>query len=292
MKQSQVHEAREFYMAGRFRDAERTLHEILEEDPNHAEARQWLARTQYAMRRLREAKAEAYRALEINPELAMPHAVLGWCHVLEGKRLAEAEKEFRTAVNLDPDLAWAHTSLGWLYARQGRYAEAEAELRKAIELDTSGSAAYENLGYVYLRQKQSRDAITMLLQAKDINPQNPISHMNLAAAYSHERRFREAFEQYRLAFGLKPSVTAFVGLFSSWIASHRTLLVLAVVSLYVIGMLMHSLSALPFIVAVVAYFAIGGLAMLRGGHWTWAMLHFLVVLLVIALYAWLLASGP
>lgn len=291
MMQTLVDTAKADYMNHRYADAERRLRELLQSQPRHAEARQWLARTLCAMRRYRDAKAEAYQALELNPQLAMPHTVLGWFHAVEEKQLTAAESEFRTAVAKDPSLGWARTSLGWLYARQGRYAEAEEELRKGIELDPSSGTAYENLGYVYLRQKRSREAITMLGQAARINPQEPVTHMNLAFAYADERRFKEALEEYKLAFGLSPSLGALFGLFLSWMACHRAVAALGIGVLYVLSMLIRSLLALPFVFGIVAYFALAGLATLRTGNIGKAALAFLIVVLTIGLFAWSLGHG-
>lgn len=288
---SLIDAAKEDYMQHRYAEAEQKLRGVLQCEPRNADARQWLARTLFAMRRYREARAEACQALDDDSELAIPHTVLGWVHALMEKRLTEAEREFKKAVALAPDLGWARASLGWLYARQGRYAEAEGELRKAVELDPLSSAGYENLGYVYLRQRRSCEAITILRQAIAINSREPVSHMSLAAAYSDERRFGDALEEYKLAFRLRPSLGAFLGLVLSWTACHRFVAPVAIGVLYVFTILTRSLLALPFVLAIVMYFVLGGLAMLRTRNRAKAALAFLIGLLTLGLFAWSLTYG-
>jgi tetratricopeptide (TPR) repeat protein len=77
------------------------------------------------------------RAVELDPESAMAHDVLGWAYYLTG-RWREARTHLQRALVLDPDLARAHYHLGALYAARGDVEAAQREYQRAIDLDSEG----------------------------------------------------------------------------------------------------------------------------------------------------------
>jgi tetratricopeptide (TPR) repeat protein len=85
-----------------------------------------------------EGVAAALRAVELDPESAMAHDVLGWAYHLTG-HWGEARTHLQRALALDLDLARAHYHLGALYAARGDVEAAQREYQRAIDLDTEGS---------------------------------------------------------------------------------------------------------------------------------------------------------
>jgi tetratricopeptide (TPR) repeat protein len=84
-----------------------------------------------------EGLAAALRVVELDPESAMAHDVLGWAYHLTG-HWREARTHLRRALALDPDLARAHYHLGALYAARGDVEGALREYQRAIDLDSEG----------------------------------------------------------------------------------------------------------------------------------------------------------
>jgi tetratricopeptide (TPR) repeat protein len=84
-----------------------------------------------------EGVTAALRAVEIDPENAAAHDVLGWAYHLTG-HWREARTHLQRALALEPDLARAHYHLGALYAARGDVEAAQREYQRAIDLDTEG----------------------------------------------------------------------------------------------------------------------------------------------------------
>jgi tetratricopeptide (TPR) repeat protein len=96
-----------------------------------------------------KSNAAARKALELDPSLAHPHAVLGASHMQYDWDFAGAKAEFKKAFDLDPNDATAHQ---WYALNMGKVGgheqEALAEANRADELDplspiiTIGSQAF------------------------------------------------------------------------------------------------------------------------------------------------------
>jgi tetratricopeptide (TPR) repeat protein len=84
-----------------------------------------------------EGVAAALRAVELDPESAAAHDVLGWAYHLTG-RWKEARTHLQRALALELDLARAHYHLGALYAARGDVEAAQRAYQRAIDLDTEG----------------------------------------------------------------------------------------------------------------------------------------------------------
>jgi tetratricopeptide (TPR) repeat protein len=84
-----------------------------------------------------EGVAAALRAVELDPESAVAHDVLGWAYHLTG-RWRQANTHLQRALALEPDLARAHYHLGALYATGGDVQAAQREYQRAIDLDSEG----------------------------------------------------------------------------------------------------------------------------------------------------------
>jgi tetratricopeptide (TPR) repeat protein len=82
----------------------------------------------------------AARLLELAPQNAHAHDLLGWAYFLVQED-AQAQASLNQALALDPTLAPAHYHLGRLYARQGHYDAAAQAYRQAAVYDTRGQLA-------------------------------------------------------------------------------------------------------------------------------------------------------
>jgi tetratricopeptide (TPR) repeat protein len=82
----------------------------------------------------------AARLLELAPQNAHAHDLLGWAYFLVQED-AQAQASLNQALALDPTLASAHYHLGRLYARQGHYDAAAQAYRQAAAYDDRGQLA-------------------------------------------------------------------------------------------------------------------------------------------------------
>ncbi len=84
---------------------------------------------------IRNARATAARALEIDNQLAEAHGISAFIRFVFDYDWLGAEREFLTAIELSPGNAEAHCHYSWLCASLERYDDALREVRRARELD-------------------------------------------------------------------------------------------------------------------------------------------------------------
>jgi tetratricopeptide (TPR) repeat protein len=140
--------------------------------------------------------AAARKALEIDPSLARPHAVLGGDEMEYEWDFAGGEAEYKKALQLDPNDATAHS---W-YAQDiasigGRQEEALAEINRAHQLDPLSPIISANFGVVYLSARQYDEALTA---CKKVANDNPSFAEALLAAYWGKRMHPQVIEEWKV----------------------------------------------------------------------------------------------
>jgi len=99
---------------------------------------------------LKEMRAAAEKAIQLDPLLAEAHNALGMEHARDGQ-WAESEKSFRRAIELDPNDSQTRGDLSiWLLWPLGRIEEAVQQMRLAAKVDPLSSITQERLGIVLL----------------------------------------------------------------------------------------------------------------------------------------------
>jgi len=93
-----------------------------------------------------KSNAAARRALELDPSLARPHAVLAFSKIADWD-FAGGEAEFRRALELDPNFFLGYYFRGRAYEQKGMLPEAMADFRKAIALYPGSPALRMALGH-------------------------------------------------------------------------------------------------------------------------------------------------
>ncbi len=157
-------EAYDLYLRGRFswnkrtadalQDAAIDLERAIARDPKFARAHAALASTyaissQYSRKVPREEShrkgtAAALRALEFDPTLAEPHAVLGFIHFNDWK-WSEAESEFRKAIEADSSYATSYQWYAFLLVTTDRVKESMEMVKHAHKLDPLSRVISDNI---------------------------------------------------------------------------------------------------------------------------------------------------
>jgi TolB-like protein/Tfp pilus assembly protein PilF len=215
-------EAYQLYVKGRFYWNKRTnadiktaislFNQALEKDPGYALAYSGIADsyttlasyggdpTETALKGIAAAK----KALELEPTLAHPHAVLGGQMMEYTWDFAGGEAEFRKALELDPSDATARQWLSeGLSEIGGRAQEAVDEGTRAHQLDPLSPiiAAQEAQAYAFARQYDK--AIEMYKMVIADNPAFGRAHGELAYAYWGEHKYAEAIQEWNSASKLE-----------------------------------------------------------------------------------------
>lgn len=225
------------HQAGRLQAAEQIYRQILQAEPNQADALHLLGVMAHQMGRhqaaveyigraigvqgkvpafhnnlgyvlrdqgkLNEAVACCRRALELNPDYAEAHNNLGNLLRDQGK-LDEAVSCYHRAMELKPNFPEAHSNLGNALRDQGRLDEAAAFYRRALELNPDYAEAHNNLGNALTEQGKLDEAVVRCRRALELKPDYAGAYNNLGNALKEQRKLDEAIACYRRALELKP----------------------------------------------------------------------------------------
>ncbi len=134
-----------------------------------------------ALGHLEEAIDCLNRALEIAPDSASSHRLLGQALDANGK-LDRAMVEFRTALQLQPDNADTHNDLGRALLAKGDLDGAVSEIREAIRLHPSHVFAHVSLGNVLLAKGDREGSAAAYSEAVRLDPSNVALRLFLPTA--------------------------------------------------------------------------------------------------------------
>jgi serine/threonine protein kinase/tetratricopeptide (TPR) repeat protein len=208
-------EAYQLYVKGRYNWNKRTSADIkiaisyfnqaLDKDPGYALAYSGLADAYGVLTNYGsdpndvtpKASAAAKKALELDPTLARPHAVLGYSKMLYNWDFPGGEAEFRRAFELDPSDATAHQwfseTLSYL---GGRAQESIDEGSRAHQLDPLSPIISFQQAQAYSLDRQFDKAIELYKKVIADNPTFGIAHWGLALSYWGEHRYPETIEEF------------------------------------------------------------------------------------------------
>jgi predicted Zn-dependent protease len=144
------------------------------------------------------AQSFAGKALELNPQLPLAHALLGEI-ALGGNHLDEAIAQFQDEEQRNPLEPSVYDRLGDAYSRAARYPEAIAALQRAVLLEPNATGPYILLGKVMLKQQDAVGAATYLERAKSMDPANYMTRNLLGQAYRAMGRRDEAAQELHAA---------------------------------------------------------------------------------------------
>jgi serine/threonine protein kinase/Tfp pilus assembly protein PilF len=210
-------EAYELYLKGRFAWSKRTASELdaaisyfnqaIAKDPGYALAYSGLSDV-YTVYPVYGAKssdvipksnATARKALELDPTLAHPRAVLGANYMEFDWDFAGGETEYKKALELDPNDAsaqqWYGQDIGWI---GGREQEALAAMNRAHQLDPLSPIISESLGLVHIAARRYDDAIASCQEVVTQNPTFAQAHACLAFSYWGKGMYAKAVEEFKI----------------------------------------------------------------------------------------------
>jgi serine/threonine protein kinase len=147
-----------------------------------------------------KSNAAAERALELDPTLARPHAVLGYNKIAYKYDFSSGEAEFRKALELDSRDATAHQwfaeNLSYL---GGRGQEAIGEASLAHELDPLSPVIGTALAQTYYFDRQFDKAIEACNKVIADNPGFGTAHAWLATSVWAEHKYPQAIQEWETA---------------------------------------------------------------------------------------------
>jgi TolB-like protein/Tfp pilus assembly protein PilF len=215
-------EAYQLYLKGRYHWNKRTgadvraaisyFNQAIDKDPGYARAYSGLADAYSVLDSLGEdpndvvpkANAAAEKALELDPTLARPHAVLASDKTEYNWDFSGSEAEFRKAFELDPSDATAHQWFAeMLAAIGGRAQESIDEGNRAHQLDPLSPIISFGQGQNYVQDHQFDKAIEICKKVIADNPTFGRGHDCLAYAYWGKREYPQVIQESKTAAQLK-----------------------------------------------------------------------------------------
>lgn len=209
-------EAYRLYLRGRYawnlRDRARlesaiaSFNQAIEKDPEYALAYSGLADAYSVLPNFGgdpnedfpRSNAAARKALELDPTLARPHAVLGANLTEYTWDFAGGEAEFRKAIALDANDATAHQWYAEELSQIGRHSEAWAEINRAHDLDPLSPVITRVMGGTLLDAGQADRSLQVCKQLVQENPTFPVGHDCLYFAYWKKHMYSQAVEEYTI----------------------------------------------------------------------------------------------
>ncbi len=207
-------EAYDLYLKGRYAWNNRTYDELenaisyfnqaIAKDPGYALAYSGLADVYSVLPNyggnqnedFPKSNGAARKALELDPTLAHPHAVLGSNEMQYDWDFAGGEAEFKKSFNLDPNDA---TARQW-YADDiamigGREQEALAEVDRARELEPQSPVISRVAASVRVWERRFDEAIAICTKLANDDPTFAIAHDCLAQAYWGKHMYPQVIEE-------------------------------------------------------------------------------------------------
>jgi TolB-like protein len=211
-------EAYQLYVKGRYYWNKRTnadlktsisyFNQAIDKDPNYALAYAGLADAYGVLSNfggvstdvIPKSIAAGEKALELDPTLARPHALLGANDMQYTWDVAGGEAEFKKALELDPSDATAHQWYGEALAYMGgRAQESMDEVNRAHQLDPLSPIIVHAQGEAYFYNRQFDKAIEVEKNLLADNPNFAPAYGGLGYSYWGQHKYSQAIEAYKLA---------------------------------------------------------------------------------------------
>jgi tetratricopeptide (TPR) repeat protein len=191
------------YQAGRLQEAGQVCRQILQAQPDHADAWHLLGLTAHQAGEHALAVDHFQRAITCRGTEAAFHCNLGGAYSALG-RTAQAVASYRRALELKPDFAEAYYNLGNALKDQGNLEQAVACYRQALELKPDVAAVFNNLGNALNDQGRLDEAAACYRRALELKPDHASAHNNLGRVLKDQGSLDEAMSCFHRALALKP----------------------------------------------------------------------------------------
>lgn len=195
--------AKALHRQGKFAEAELHYRAVLQADPGHFDAMEWLGalcvqtgRLDEAIVWLREAAARNSGSARLRSNLAYAFGA--------AERYEDAVEAYRHSLTLDPRAAQAWCDLGIMLSRLLRDEEAVAAFEKALDLQPDFAPAYEHLGYALSRLGRHGRALHCFERVLAARPGEADAHLNYGVALAELGRHEESVAQFRKVVAARP----------------------------------------------------------------------------------------
>jgi tetratricopeptide (TPR) repeat protein len=201
---TRYHAAAAFQTEGRLEEAARGFLELVQTNPQCADAHARLASIFLSQGDFARAAEHCQNALQIDPDSAGVHNTLG--NVLSSQGNPPLAKfHYEQAIRIDPQSAEAHNNLGALLAGQRHFEQAAIHFNRAIQIDPNFAEAHNNLGSVYASLGDLSQAEAHYADTIRVDPNYAEAHNNLGTIHARRGNLAQAVVHYRRALEIDPT---------------------------------------------------------------------------------------
>ena len=197
----------EHHQAGQLSAAEQVYRQILQIDPNQADAIHLLGVIAHQVGQHELAIQFISRSLQIDGTSADVHNNLAGAFRALG-RLPEATASFQQAVALDPEYSDACFNLANVLSDQNRWTEAVEAYQRVIKLRPDFIPPRVNLAHALKQLGQTEQAIALFRQVLELNPADLETRINLGNTLKEQGNVDEAIACYQRALSDQPRLLA------------------------------------------------------------------------------------
>ena len=143
-----------------------------------------------------KAREAAKKALELDPELAEAHAVLGNVAFSYDWNFETAEQEFQRAISLGPNNPISHHWFGHYCMARNRLPQALEENSHTLELDPVSPLFNTTRAEIKYNMRDYDAAIEQGRRTIEQYPTYPLAYIWLGSAYREKKMYKDALEQF------------------------------------------------------------------------------------------------
>ena len=200
---SLIAQATQSLQRGDFSGAEKSLKQVLRDEPDNPRALTMLGMALVQQGKLEDSVSPLLKVTKVEPANLGTHYTLANVLLLLGQH--ERALEFHEkALVLDPKGYWIHINYGISLSRLSRQDEAIAHSKTAIALQGSHPAGWSNLGNSFRETGNFAEAIAAYDQAISVAPDFAEAYYNRGIALYGLKQVEAAIASYNRAIALRP----------------------------------------------------------------------------------------
>lgn len=189
---------------GRLKAARKEFRKAVDLAPGNAFAHFQLGTARYRLGNLKGAEKAFKNAVAISPDNPKMWKKLGDTY-LALLRLEEAEKAYNRAIGIQPSFAAAHNAVGELQAYHFHDVQkARSHFDKAVLLEPDFASALHNLGNVHLLDGEDDRALGIFQRVVNLDPRFAPAHGSLASLYEKRGERGKALFHLGILLAIQP----------------------------------------------------------------------------------------
>ena len=151
-----------------------------------------------------KARANASKAIELDPNIAEGHAALALVEFYFDWNWRQSEQEFRRAIELNPNYATAHQWYSYYLTAMLRFPEAVEQAEAAQQIDPLSLSINATLASRYRHAGRYDDALRLGQRTLEMDPNFKPAHFSLGAVYENQGSWQQAIDEYKKVIELSP----------------------------------------------------------------------------------------